>query len=213
MAFKNYLNEQFSENDYRKIGLWIDLDTREDKNTNRVIEFANLMWRFYANIIRYTDSQKLNNPPVINLPDFYNMVFVEAMHELMPQDFKSSCKGVRARESLKKELGETYDKQSLPGLKSRLHNDCYEQGVQKRNQEFLVNNTRAMPERPWFTYGREYFGKCEDEENCACKIEKEDTPDPSKLFEWNLEKMVQQFPGLSKNDYRWFFKIGQKTQF
>ena len=204
-GFIDYLSERFESAEFVKTGFLIDADTQEN-NYDRIFGTSGLvetLWRFYANVLRY-ENNTFNKPesnPKINLADFYNMVFVEAMHSVMPYDFKSQCKGMRARELVKKESDKNYLQSWIPGFSDRKHNDCYEVGIPKRNAEFLVTYTREMPERPWFTYGRTYVGKCEDENNCACKMEVEDTPDPRKLFDYNFEKMSERFPGLNKQDY------------
>ena len=198
------VQKRLTADEYESCGIVITADSTE-KNEARIEDFLEALWRFYTNIYRESSEkfvdEKYSNGTIINLPDFYNMVFVEAMHELMPNDFKPQCKGMRALSEFNKNAGLEFAGGWLPGFNSRQHNDCYEKGIPKRNQEFLVTYTRDMPERPGNTFGRDYFGKCEEENDCACKIKVEDTPSPSQVFEWNFEKMKLNFPGMGLQDY------------
>ena len=141
--------------------------------------------------------------PLITLADFANMVFVEALHDVQPIPFKSYCKSMRARETDRKIAGEDYNHFYVfePQDTDRKINDCYEVGVETRNEEFLVTYTRDFPEYRVYTYGRGFGGSCENADSCDCPLVPEDVPSASQNLDFNFERMKSFFIGLGYGDY------------
>ena len=159
------------------------------------------VYRFYRQVYSYSEKKwDSRDAPMINKADFTNNIFIEALHDVMPEKYRPWCRGFRARELLKKAAGLPSQSWWLPNTSTRTIGDCYENGVEKRQDEFLVTFNRDYPDSPSYNYGRVYAGTCETEDNCSCKLPENGTPLPTQVLDFNFQKMADRFTGMSKEE-------------